>query len=454
MNITEERIDTQSAFLKIKIHPSDYNSQLDEALKKYRRQVSMPGFRQGKVPLGIVKNRYGKALLAEELNKMLNDGIQNYIRDNKLNVLGSPLPSDNHHEQGDWENPGDFEFVYELGLAPELNVEIEKSDKITFYKIRVDDEMVEERIQQISKRYGEINDVEIVSANSIMMGDLIELDQHDEIKPGGIMKSSTVFMETVTDEGKQKLLGQRAGDSAVVNPHSLAANHDELGKMLGITHEQVHHLHTNFKYNISIIKEIKPAELNQELFDKYQGEGEVSNTEEFKARLKKDIGENYINESNTLFRRDLAELLLQKFNPNLPDNFMKRWILATNEKPISTEQLDFDYPNYRKSLQWELIMNQLIGKKAIEVLPDEVLNNGMDALAAQYAQYGMPRPDEEELRKNALNMLSKSENARGIYDRLYNEKLIALGRERANVSEKEVSFAEFVAIAEREPVRH
>jgi trigger factor len=454
MNITEERIDTQSAFLKIKINPSDYNSQLDEALKKYRRQVAMPGFRQGKVPLGIVKNRYGKALLAEEINKMLNNGIQNYIRDNKLNVLGSPLPSVNHHEQGDWENPGDFEFVYELGLAPELNVEIEKSDKITFYTIRVDDEMVEERIQQISKRYGEINDVDTISDTSIMMGDLIELDQNDEIKPGGIMKSSTVFMESVTEDGKQKLLGLKVGDPAILNPNSLTANHDELGRMLGITHQQVHHLHTNFRYNISIIKEIKPAELNQELFDKYYGEGQVSSSEEFKTRLKKEISDNYINESNILFRRDLAQMLLQKFNPNLPDNFMKRWILATNEKPITTEQLDFDYPNYRKSLQWELIMNQLIGKKAIEVHPDEVLHQAMDALAGQYAQYGMPRPDEEELRKSALNMLGKEENARGIYDRLYNEKLIALGRERANVSEKEVSFAEFVAMAEREPHRH
>ncbi len=448
MNITQENIDKQSAILKIKLHASDYRSQLDDALKKYRRQVVMPGFRQGKVPLGIVKNRYGKALLAEEINKMLNDGIQNYIRENKLNVLGSPLPSDSENE-GDWENPGDFEFIYELGLAPEISVDIDKKDKLTYYTIRVENDMLEERIQQISKRYGAISDVETVNENSVLMGDLIELDANDEIRPGGIMKSSTVFLESVGATAKNNLIGLKVGETAILDPHSLTSDHDELGRMLGITHAQVHHLHTNFIYKISIIKEVKPAVLDQVLFDKYYGENMVDSEEAFRSKLTQEMKDGYLNESNTLFRRDLTELLINKFNPNLPDEFLKKWILATNEKPITKEQLEFDYPKYRKSLQWELIMNQFIGNKLIEVPSDEVMEYAKESLASQYAQYGMPRPEEEELRKSALEVLAKDENARGIYDRLYNEKLIALGRERANVSEKEVSFAEFVAMAER-----
>lgn len=450
MNITEERIDTHSAFLKVQIQPDDYNHRLEDALKKYRRQVIMPGFRQGKVPMGIVKNRYGRALLAEELNKVLNDSIQNYLREQNINVLGSPIPSTQHQERGDWDNPGEFEFVYELGLAPNFDAGLDSKDKLTFYTIRIEDGMIDERVQQLARRYGQVRDSEKVTDASILLADIVEVEDSQEVKPGGIFKQATLFMEGIAPDAKQHLRNLAAGESAIVNPHSLSADHDELGRILGITHEQVHHLHNDVKVKVNAIKELLPAEINQELFDKYFGEGEVSSEEEFRKRIAEGIAQGYLNDSKTLFRRDLSNHLLKKTNPKLPDDFLKRWIMVSNEKPITNEQLEYEYPGYRRSLQWELIMKQLIAKKHVEVSNEEVINYAMQALAQQYAQYGIPSPDGEELRKNAINMLSKDETARGIYDNLYNEKLIAYARSAASVNEKEVSFAEFKAMAEQE----
>ncbi len=447
MNITEEKIDEQNALLKIKVESQDYYPQYEDLLKSYRKQTTMPGFRPGKVPMGIVKKRYGKSALGEELNKVLNDSIQNYIKEKDLKVLGSPLPIEDQQENGDWDNPTDFNFTYELGLAPAMKVSISDKDKFDFYTIEIDDKMLSEQITNIARRYGKMSDVEKSGKDDMLIGDFVELDADGEVVPGGIMNNATVTIDKVDDETKNQLIGKSVGDDVVVDPHKVADGHDDLAKMLGISHIATHDITTDFKFIIREIKHLAPAEINQELFDKIFGEGEVSSEDEFKEKIKEDLQKNFMQDSDRLFKRDITKQLIAKYNPSLPDEFLKRWIKETNENPLTAEEVERDYDSYRNGLQWQLIFNELIEQKAIQIEQKDAIEKTKTLMAAQFAQYGLPAPEDEELTKTALKVLGNQDEARKVYDMLYDEKLVEYIRAQAKVNEKEVAYKKFVEMA-------
>lgn len=449
MHITEEKIDTQNALLKIKLEPNDYSAQYDDALKKYRKQITLPGFRAGKVPMGMVKQRYGKSLLAEELNKVLNDNIQKYISEKDLQVLGSPIPSESHNEQGDWDNPSEFEFVYELGLAPELKVDITKKDKFDFYKIKVEDKMLDEQINNIARRYGKMSEATKAGDSDMLIGDFVELDENDEVKVGGVMNQATISLEYVDKSEQKKFTGKKVGEEVVVDPHKVSRGHDDLAKMLDLSHDEVHDINTNYKFIIREIKHMEPAELNQEFFDKIFGEGVVKDEKEFRAKITEDLEKGFLQDSDRLFKRDITNKLIADYNPSLPDAFLKKWIRMTNEKPVTAEEVERDYDQYQKSLQWQLIFNYLVEKKEIKIENEEVIKRTMELMASQYAQYGMPAPEEAELRETAMRVLANQDESRKVYDMLYDEKLVEYIRENATVKEKSVSYDEFVDMANK-----
>ncbi len=447
MQITQENVDAQNALLKIKIGTEDYASKFDQALKNYRKQVSMPGFREGKVPMGIVKKRYGKSLLADELNRLLNDSIQGYISENKLQVLGSPIPSDSHEEKGDWDNPSDFEFVYELGLAPELEVKINKKNKFDYNTIKVDDMLIDKQVAEIARRYGKLSDVEKAGKSDLLVGDFVELDENDEVKAGGIMNQSTISLDGMDKDVQKVFTGAKVGDEKVVDPHKVSRDHDDLARMLGVSHEAVHHLAGNVKFIVREIKHMEPAEVNQEFFDKLFGEGNVKSEEEFRAKIKEDLENGFAQDSDQLFKRDITNKLIEQYNPSLPDAFLKKWIQMTNEKPITAEEVERDYEQYSKGLQWQLIFNSLLSSKAIEVKQEEVVEKTKTLLASQYAQYGMPAPEDKELTEGAMKVLSNQDEGRKVYDMIYDEKLVDFVRNNASVKDKEVSYDKFVELA-------
>lgn len=447
MHITKEKIDDQNALLKVKIESGDYEEPFKKALKQYSKQVNLPGFRAGKVPMSLVKQRYGKALLAEEINKILNKSIQDYISENKIDILGSPIPSENHDEKGDWDNPSDFEFFYELGLAPEVNVKITKKDKFEYHPIIIDDKILDEEVNIISRRYGKMSDAEQAGEKDMLVGTFIELDENDEIKPGGIMNQSTVSLEFIDEEERAKFIGKKVEDEVVVDPHKVSRNHDDLARMLNVTHEDTHDIHTHFIFRIEEIKHLEPAELNEEFFAKIFPEGDVKSEEEFRNRIKEDLEKGFAVDSERLFKRDITNKLIAENNISLPDSFLKRWILLTNEKPITAEELENDYEQYQKSLQWQLILNHLIESEGLKVEYDEVIAKTMELMAQQYAQYGMPAPEEDELKETAMRVLSNQDESKKVFDLLYDEKLVAFIRENATVNEKPLTYEEIYAKA-------
>lgn len=449
MEIIQEKVDAQNALLKIKINPQDYTEKYDSALKQYRKQMAIPGFRPGKVPMGVVKKKYGKSLLAEELNKVLNTSIQTYITDKELQVLGSPIPSESHGEVGDWDNPTEFEFTYELGLAPELKTNISKKDKFNYYTIKIDKKILDKQINDLAKRYGKMIDSDVVEGDEMLLGDFVELNEKDEVKDGGIMHQSTITLESVDKKVAKEFKGKKIGEAVVVDPHKVSRDHEDLGRMLGISHDQVHGLNGNFKFIVREIKKMEPAELNTELFDKLFGEGKVTSQEEFEAKLTEDLKAGFSQDSDRLFKRDLTNALIEKYNPTLPDEFLKRWIQLTNEKPISAEEIEKDYIEYRKGLQWQLIFNDLLKQNDIKIEQEEVVERTKSLLADQYAQYGLPSPEDKELTESAMKVLSNQDESRKIYDMLYDVKLISYIKAEASVKEKEVDYDKFVELASK-----
>lgn len=449
MHITEEKIDAQNALLKIKIEAKDYSEKFDRALKSYRKKIDMPGFRKGLVPMGVVKKRYGKSLLAEEINKMLNENIQTYIREKKLKVLGSPIPSDQQNETGDWDNPTDFEFVYELGLAPDLKVEITKKDKFDYNKIDVDKKLLDKQIAELARRYGKLSEVEKASEDDLLVGDFVELDENDVVVPGGIMNQSTITLNTMEKDVKKLFKGAKVGDEKIINPHSVSKGHDDLGRMLGVSHDVVHDLKNNFKFIVREVKRMDPAEIDQAFFDKLFGEGVVKDEKDFRERIKVDLSQGFGQDSDRLFKRDITNQLVKKYNPTLPDAFMKKWIKISNENPISDEQLENEYSEYSKGLKWQLIFNNLIESKAISLEQNEIVDRTKQMLASQYAQYGMPAPEDKELTESAMKVLANQDEGRKIYDMLYDEKFITYVKENASIKDKEVSYDKFVELASK-----
>jgi trigger factor len=445
MNITQESIDSQSALLKVKIEPKDYHQGYDKALNKYRRQLQLPGFRAGKVPMSLVKNRYGRAALADELNKVLNDSIQDYITEHKLKVLGSPIPSEQHGENGDWDNPADFEFFYELGLAPQLDVKVNSKDKVDFYTVKVDEKMLNDHILDLTERQGTLEETDEVAKGGIVSGEIVELDENGEVKPAGIFQELRFRLEGQDEETFNLMSGLKVGEKTVVDPRNLEKDVKRLINQLGVESAAV--LHPYFQFTVKEIKWLKPAELNQDFYDKVFGEAKVNSEEEFKAKMTEDISSNFVRESDRLFKRDITRYLVEKFDPSLPDDFLKRWIRLTNEKPVTAEEIERDYHEYKRGLQWQLIFNEMLGNKLIAVSSDEVLAHAKKMLVAQYAQYGIPAPGDQELEASARQILAKDDQTRSTYDALYDQKLVAYFKENASVQEKAVSFDEFVELA-------
>ncbi len=450
MNITQEKKDELNALVKIDVSKSDYQPLYEKALKDYRRRVNLPGFRQGHVPMGIIKKRFGKSLLAEEINQLVNNSIRNYIDEHKLDVLGSPIPSTDHKDEGNWDQPEDFQFFFDMAIAPKFEVKITEKTKFDFHRVAVSDKMVDEQIDNLTKRHGKLSDAEVSEDNDLLLGTFVELDENDEIQEGGIMNTSSISIEFVKDEDtKKKLIGLKPGDVAVLDPTKISSGPADMAKMLGIEAAQAETITRNFRFNVKEVKRMERAALNQELFDKLFGKDEVTSEEDFRSRIKTDMEKMFNADSDQLFKREVMKSLEEKLNIQLPDEFLKRWIQLSNEKPLSDEELEKEYPNYARGLVWQLIQNQLIKEFELKVGADDVLEYTKEIVANNFRQYGMPVPEDEELSDYAKNALKNQDEVRKIYEQLYDVKLMEKIREISKINEIALPYDEFVEFAQK-----
>lgn len=445
MEIEKQELDALHAELTIHVHPEDYEERVEKALKNYRKQAKLPGFRPGHVPVTVIKQRYGKSVLVEEVNKIIQDNIHRYIAENKIEVLGSPIPKSDQQIAGNWDAPGVFKFQYELGIAPVFIVTLDKGQHFNYYKVDVNEELILRQMKDYARRYGKVEEPEISGDEDLLMCDFSQLLPSGEPMENGIKNSSSTSIEFIKDqETKNKLIGLRKGDEVTVNPNLLNPNHSELAQMLGISHHDVHHLTSNFQLTVTDIKRVIPHELNQELFDKIYGKDAVTTEAEMRERTKTQLEEGFEQDSNFLFKREYKTELVKRINPQLPDDFLKRFIMMTNEKPLTMEIVDYQYPTYSSQLKWQLIENKIAHDHQIRITREDAEEHIKKILVNRYRQYGMPEMEDEQLLEIAKRALNNKEEEKEVYQYLFEEKISEMIKESCSLNEVTDSFDDFI----------
>lgn len=441
MNITKHDIDSLNAEIIISVTPVDYDIRVTEAIKKVQRQASMPGFRPGKVPIGLIKKQHGTQILVEEVNKMLQDSVYNYIEENKIEILGNPLPK--NQTPIDFNKQTNFEFTYQIGLAPKFNISLDDKHSFTFKTVKIDDELVNKYLKDVRRNYGKPVNPDVAGEKDVVFVDINELDETGAIKAGGIFKSTSVSYERLTNaNAKAKILGVKKEDKIVIDINELYETAIDKSVSLGIEKEEAETISCNLQLTVKNIARLEDADLNQELFDKVYGEGVVTTEEEFKDKIRNELGLMFNADADRFLKTEVETSLVNKLNLQLPDAFLKRWLMMVNEKPLTQEELEKDYPNYTKAMQWRLIENKLIKDNEIKVDANEAAEEAKIFIRSEFAKYGQT-PQEEELTKIAKDLLSKEKEAQKIFENIYSKKVIELIKQKCKLEVKEVSYDDF-----------
>lgn len=450
MNITQEKVDSLNTILHVKVEQIDYDDRVNEVLRDYRRKARVDGFRPGKVPMGLIRKMYRTPVLVDEVNKLVSESLFSYLQENEVKILGEPLPHRDDSPAVDFEHDTEFEFKFDLGLAPALELEVTSKDKIPYYKIKVDKTQKKEYVDSLLQRYGEFNPVEKAGKDEMIRGTLVKVDaEGNEVENGMRVENVSLSLDMMKDEEQQLLFsGTKAGDEVIFNVKKAYPNDAELASLLRVDKSEVAMLEGTFKCIIDEVARFEKATVGQELFDKLYGEGEVKSEEEFMNRVTEEIEQNYERESEYRFMVDAREALIKKARIDLPVAFLKRWMVETNEN-LTEEQVNTDFDKYEDDFRWQLIKEHLLKQKEIKVSEEEALEMAKGIALNQYMQYGISNVPEDYLENYAREMLSKPEESRRIYDQKAEEKLMAYIKTTAKVDDKEISSEKFRKLYEK-----
>lgn len=443
MNITQEKIDALNAKLKVQLSSEDYKEKVEAVIVNYRKTASIPGFRKGKVPMGQVKKMIGKSVLVDEVNKLLQEAIYKHITENKVEVLGNPLPLTS---EVDWDNATDFEFEYEMGLAPEFKVTLDKKSKFDYFQIVADKKMIDHYVTDMAKRYGKMTQPDKSEKTDLMMGEFIQLDGEGNALEGGINHTSSVALDIIQDKKAQKaLVGSAEGDE--VKLHITKDFSNDAHHMLNIKKEELETLDADFTFKVNKISRMEPADMTQDLFDKVFGKDTVKSEKEFRAKVKEEVEKSFVGESDNKLKNDVILHLIKKTKLSLPDTFLKKWLVATNEQGLTEDQVEQEYEQYSKSLKWQLIENKIIKDNELEVKNEDVISHTKELIVSNFAQYGQPAPEDKKLEEIAVQVLGNEEERKKVYNQLYDVKTMSLYKEKFSLKNKEVTYDEFVKLA-------
>ena len=447
MQIDRNNIDELTARLTLTVEPADYTERVQKILNDYKKSAQYPGFRKGKAPMALIRKQYAAPVLADEMNKIISENLSTYIQKENIEILGNPIPETSTEASGNWEKPEQFVFTFEIGLAPQISLEFGRSAKFTRHIIKVDKKAIEAATKDHCRRHGSISEPEVASDSDLIMGHFVQLDASDQPLEGGIESDSNIALEHLTDKKSRKLLtGAKVGDTFTLDPHKISHGHDDLGKMLGISHEQVHDLKGNFKFEVKEIKRLAPHDNNQELWDKVLGKDVVATEKEFREKVSEELHSQFDRDAEHVFRRRFVVDLIEHMKIQMPDAFLKRWIQMNNEQPLTEEQMEKEYPNYAESMRWQLLQQAVMKDADMRVSAEELEEEAKRVIGAQYAQYGMPL-EGEMLDNFAKNALSNDEERRRIADIIIERKVVDELKPKVTIKEKSVSFDDFAKLA-------
>ena len=435
MKITKENIDALNSIVRIDINTNDYQGKVETELNNYRKKANIPGFRKGHVPMSLVKKQYGKSVLIDEVNKLLQESLNKYLVEEKLDILGNPLPKAQENFTWDTDN---FTFEFELGLAPEFDVNLTPKKAITSYKIVADNKMVKEQITNIREQYGKIITQKAIAENSNVTGSFVNEEKE-------IDKKSTFKLEKIKGRSNiKKFIGAKVGDVIDLKSKGLFTDDHLLMNILGISHDEAHGFDAPLTFTIEEITKTELAELNQELFDKVFGKDAVKNEVELKTRLKEEAEKQFVTQADQHLLNAVTESLIENTKFDLPAEFLTKWLTVAGEKPKTSEQAAEEYNKSEKGLRYQLIEGKISKDNNLQVSYEDLKEYAKGYIKTQMAQFGNMNPEEKELDEISDRVLSNQEEAKRLSDQLMNEKLLNFFKENVKLKEKEVTYENFV----------
>ncbi|HLP65798.1 trigger factor [Flavobacterium sp.] len=437
MNITRNNVDALNAVVTVEVSKNDYASKVEKVLADYRKNASIPGFRKGAVPMSLIQKQYGKAVLLEEVNKLLQENLNNYLVEEKLDILGNPLPKIT--EDFNWDSE-DYKFEFELGLAPEFNVDLTAKNNLTQYKIIADDTMLNAQVARIQKQYGKI-----VSQTEVAEGNDVSGVFTNEER--GINNRTTLDLELFADKKTAKaFIGKKVGDTVVLKTKGLFNDDHKLMDVLAIGHDDVHGLDIEVNFTIDEVIASEPAELNQELFDKLFGPDVVHSLDELKAKIKEDAENQFVQQSNQKFLNDVTEFLIETTKFDLPAEFLKKWIQTAGENPLSPEQAEEEYARSENGLRYQLIEGKVITENGLQITFEELKDYTSGLIKKQMAQFGQMNPTDEDVQGIVARVMSNQDEVKRLSEQVMNEKMLNLFKDKVKAKTKEVNYDEFIKV--------
>jgi trigger factor len=447
MKITQSKVKKMMSSITVEVEESDYIGKVDTTLKKYRKDAVIPGFRKGKTPMSIISKQYKVSVVVDEVNKMIQDELYKHITDNKVRVLGSPMPMGS--EEIDWVNSVDFKFEYEIGLAPEFDVKLGNKDSLNYYNITAEDKLVDNYCTDIAKRYGKMSNPEVSEKGDMVFCTISQLDVNGVLMENGISNDATVSIDVIVDKKNQKkFIGLKKDDHLILNVVSVFENKTDLAAMLNISAEELRGLASEeFQFTVKQVNRLAPSELNPELFAKVYKEESIKDVKAFKAKIKEEAENSFIVESDRMLKNDVVTFFINKTKLKLPDEFLKRWLVKTSEKPLTMEQVEQEYDMYSKSLKWQLIENKILEEHEIKINNEDLLEHTKKMVAFQMKQYGQPSTDEKQLLDISENILKNDDERKKISDQLFDERTLVIYKEIFKLKNKSISYDDFVKLA-------
>ena len=434
MNISKKQVDPLNAVVTVEISKDDYAPKVDKILNDYRKNANIPGFRKGHVPMGMVRKQYGKAILVEEVNKLIQNELQKFLTEEKLDVLGNPLPK--NEDAINWD-AGDFQFEFDLGLAPEFEVDLKKN-AITHYKVVADDIMIDNQVKTIRKQYGKL-----ISKSEVEEGDEVSgtfTSQEKEIE------HKTTFELDVIKGKKQlnALKGSKVGDVVKLKTKDLFNDDHDNQRYLGVSHDDAHGLDIEVEFKVEEINRREMANLDQELFDKLFGKDVVKSEAELREKIKADAEGQFEQQSDQILLNNVVESLIENTRFDLPESFLKRWIQVSGKEQLSEEAAAEEYERSEKGMRYQLIESRLRAQHDLQVSFDELKEHTRNMIRAQMAQFGNNNPTDEELDGITARILSNEEEVRRISEQLNTGKLLKFFKENVKLKTKELSYDKFI----------
>ena len=439
MNIVREQREQNTSLIRVTVGEQDYAQEVEKALREYRRKANIPGFRPGMVPMGIIKKMYGKGVVAEQSYRKASNSVFEYLQKENIDYLGDVIPSE---EQGafDFENGTEFEFVFEIGEAPEIKLELSDKDKMTYHSIKVDKKMHDDYRSNFLRRFGRLVDAEQVASDEALT---VTLDNGD-MK----VEDAYVGLISMSEEERKPFIGQKVGFKTKVNINELYKNPSQRAACLQVKENELEGINPEFELEITKIRKFAEPELTEEFFKMAFPAGNVKTAEEFEQFIDAQIQSELRRESDYLFTLQLRDFLLKKADLKMPEAFLKRWLYTINEGKFSMEEIEKDFDQFLKIFTWNYLQKHFIKADNLSVSKEEAEAEAKEFARAQFMQYGMPSAPDEMLAGYAEKILADKEQGQKIYEKLYETKVVEDIKSKIKVSEKAVSSEDFAKMAQ------